>query len=420
MINLELKINKEELKSKLDIKDGADGTNGNDGSPDTPNQVVEKINSADTLIQKSKVEGLADIERMAIANSLPITTPFINGQRAKNLNVIGATVTVNGDTANVTLPSSGIPSSRTINTTAPLSGGGDLSVDRTLTTSMNTNKLIGRGTAGTGVMEEITLGTNLSLSGMTLNASGGGMAIGGAVSGGTSESILFIDGSDDLAQDNANFNYDSSVQAMGIGTANILWAGNAINSNITIKSAWPSITFQSTGVGTLWTLNSRSDTGHFILYDSTNLKETFNFSNNAFGMTAQFGDGAGTNGYLVMQANVITSGEFPGGNLFYNGSLTNASYTSMGFLPGTSGSNQKFVLLYFNITDGAYVSALEWSNTSGTGVKTNMFVLKSGGKFVIGSGSAGSSVLAVHGLPTSAAGLSTGDVWNNSGILTIV
>lgn len=71
----------------------------------------------------------------------------------------------------------GIPSSRAINTTAPLSGGGDLSADRTLTTSMSTNKLIGRGTAGTGVMEEITLGTNLTLSGTTLNVAGGGVSV---------------------------------------------------------------------------------------------------------------------------------------------------------------------------------------------------------------------------------------------------
>lgn len=62
------------------------------------------------------------------------------------------------------------PITRTISTTAPLSGGGDLSANRTLTTSMATNKLIGRGTAGTGVMEEITLGTALSLSTTTLNA----------------------------------------------------------------------------------------------------------------------------------------------------------------------------------------------------------------------------------------------------------
>lgn len=42
------------------------------------------------------------------------------------------------------------------------------------TDSMATNKLLGRGTAGTGAIEEITLGTNLSLSGTTLNATGGG------------------------------------------------------------------------------------------------------------------------------------------------------------------------------------------------------------------------------------------------------
>lgn len=67
-----------------------------------------------------------------------------------------------------------VNATRAINTTAPLAGGGDLSADRTITTSMNTNKLIGRGTAGVGVMEEITLGTNLSLTGTTLNATGGG------------------------------------------------------------------------------------------------------------------------------------------------------------------------------------------------------------------------------------------------------
>lgn len=76
-------------------------------------------------------------------------------------------------TALTTTVSSKANAATTISTTAPLSGGGDLSANRTLTTSMNTNKLIGRGTAAVGVMEEITLGTGLSLTGTTLNAAGG-------------------------------------------------------------------------------------------------------------------------------------------------------------------------------------------------------------------------------------------------------
>ena len=41
------------------------------------------------------------------------------------------------------------------------------------TVSMSTNKLLGRATAGTGAMEEITLGTNLSFTGTILNAASG-------------------------------------------------------------------------------------------------------------------------------------------------------------------------------------------------------------------------------------------------------
>jgi len=58
--------------------------------------------------------------------------------------------------------------------TAGLISGGPITTTGTITTSMNTNKLVGRGTAGVGVMEEITLGTGLSLTGTTLSATGGG------------------------------------------------------------------------------------------------------------------------------------------------------------------------------------------------------------------------------------------------------
>jgi len=56
--------------------------------------------------------------------------------------------------------------------TAGLISGGTITNAGTITTSMATNKLVGRGTASTGIMEEITIGTGLSLSSTTLNATG--------------------------------------------------------------------------------------------------------------------------------------------------------------------------------------------------------------------------------------------------------
>ena len=91
-------------------KDGKDGTNGKDGkdgkdgSPDTSDQIIEKVNSSKKIIKKERVEGL----EQAILNSSAFggnTTPFFNGYRAKNLNIVGGTATQSGDTVNVTIPS---------------------------------------------------------------------------------------------------------------------------------------------------------------------------------------------------------------------------------------------------------------------------------------------------------------------------
>lgn len=54
----------------------------------------------------------------------------------------------------------------------PVSTAQGIAIGLKKTDSMDTNKLLGRGTAGTGVIEEITLGTGLVLAGTTLNASG--------------------------------------------------------------------------------------------------------------------------------------------------------------------------------------------------------------------------------------------------------
>jgi hypothetical protein len=53
--------------------------------------------------------------------------------------------------------------------TTGLISGGPITTTGTISTSMNTNKLVGRSTAGPGIMEEITVGSGLTLSSGTLN-----------------------------------------------------------------------------------------------------------------------------------------------------------------------------------------------------------------------------------------------------------
>lgn len=94
-------------------ENGKDGLPGKDGSPDTPDEVVQRVNESSLLIAKERVEGLVDYIRMAAINAagaMPITTSFFNGLRAKNLNIVaGSNITLTqkqqGDAVNVTVSS---------------------------------------------------------------------------------------------------------------------------------------------------------------------------------------------------------------------------------------------------------------------------------------------------------------------------
>lgn len=64
-INLKLKIDKDDFKKRLDIKDGINGVDGKDGqngSPDTPEQIVDKLESLPKTLDYNKLKNLPNIE----------------------------------------------------------------------------------------------------------------------------------------------------------------------------------------------------------------------------------------------------------------------------------------------------------------------------------------------------------------------
>jgi hypothetical protein len=71
-------------------------------------------------------------------------------------------------------PALGTPSSGTLTNCTGLPGSSVSGAYTAAGLTLSTARLLGRSTAGTGAAEEITLGTNLSFTGTTLNAAGGG------------------------------------------------------------------------------------------------------------------------------------------------------------------------------------------------------------------------------------------------------
>ena len=120
--------------------------------------------------------------------------------------------------------------------TAGLISGGTITSSGTITTSMATNRLVGRSTAGTGVMEEITLGTGLSFSGTTLNATGGGLTVGStAIASGTVGRMLF-QGTGNVLQQSANIFWDNTNNRLSVGQ------GASPSATVDIKAPGTAVT----------------------------------------------------------------------------------------------------------------------------------------------------------------------------------
>lgn len=85
--------------------------------------------------------------------------------------------------------------------------------------TMSTARILGRSTTGTGAIEEISIGTGLTLTAGTLTASGGGLTVGTtAIASGTIGRVLF-QGTGNVLQQSANLFWDNTNSRLGIGTA---------------------------------------------------------------------------------------------------------------------------------------------------------------------------------------------------------
>jgi hypothetical protein len=159
----------------------------------------------------------------------------------------------------ITIPGGGGGGTITdVTATAPLTSSGGATPD--ISTLMASGKLIGRHSSGSGVFQEITLGSNLSLSGDTLNATGGGG--GGLLSGNATQVSAGV--------------YTSSitgVTAYSAGDAYLIKFGTANDgaSTININSLGAKNIFKNTNIP-IASGDIKANQEIMIVYDGTNFQ----------------------------------------------------------------------------------------------------------------------------------------------------
>lgn len=159
----------------------------------------------------------------------------------------------------ITIPGGGGGGTITdVTATAPLTSSGGATPD--ISTLMSSGKLIGRHSSGSGVFQEITLGSNLSLSGDTLNATGGGG--GGLLSGNATQVSAGV--------------YTSSitgVTAYSAGNAYLIKFDTANDgaSTININSLGAKNIFKNTNVP-IASGDIKANQEIMIVYDGTNFQ----------------------------------------------------------------------------------------------------------------------------------------------------
>jgi hypothetical protein len=156
-----------------------------------------------------------------------------------------------------------------------------------VSTSMNTNKLVGRGTAAVGVMEEITLGTGLSFAATTLNVSG-------FVSSTLTDTHIFVGNTISIATDVA-VSGDVTLANTGAFTVTkingaILGTTTATDKNILVADGvdWDSVAVS--GDLTVTNLGAFTIINNAVTYGKMQQASTVTLLGNPTGLTANISE----------------------------------------------------------------------------------------------------------------------------------
>jgi hypothetical protein len=216
-----------------------------------------------------------------------------------------------------------------------------------ISTSLATNKLLGRATAGTGAAEEITLGTNLSFTGTTLNAAGGGGTPGGA-----NTQIQFNDSSS--FGGDADLTWNSTTNVLGVtGDVNLSDGGTYTTTLQTITPTADRTISLPDATGTVALVAGSSGQ---VVYNNAGALAGGNLGYNT--TTGAFGyiNGTGTITQATNKATGVTLNT-PSGQITLNGAAL-AADTTVSFTLTNSSITANDVLILNHLSAGTAGSYL--------------------------------------------------------------